>query len=626
MNLSSVDLRLDAGPLVARALVKPRAVEMDEAVAGAAVPVAFDAAGSWCFGWFHRAATPARGVGVVLCRPIGYEAMCTYHTYTQLAETLAQAGFDALRFDYHGTGDSAGDDADADRVSAWLESTDRAIAELRRLASVSRVSLFGVRLGATLAAHAAARLGTVESLVMWAPCVSGRAFARELRAAGSSRQSPAATEPGAIEALGCLHTAQTLQDLQALDCKLAAAPARRVLIIGRDDMPGEGPLPAHYRTLGVDTQFENWPGYSRMMVEPHAGVVEQASLNAITQWLAAAPEPPTELAHVAPASATRMRMAVLPDGVREGPFTFGARGALFGILAEPGELSGVADAAMRRQTAVLLLNVGGNYRVGPNRIYVKMARALAARGFPALRLDLSGIGDSRDGDRTHTGSYYSLTSAADVRAAIDGLAARGCTRFYVMGVCSGSYVAFQTALADSRVTGQVLMNSRLLELRDGTGPDILQASMQRHYKSTAFYGRALMQPQVYRRLLRGEVDVRGIAARVRVLVQARIRRAMGGLFGRAPHESVLANTRRLGARGTDTLMVMGAEDDGRDYVEFHFGRQGSRLKGDPNFRMVVVDECDHTFSSVDSQRTVIREVIAHLERRLPVPTPLSCRT
>lgn len=618
MSAPTIDLRLDASPLVARALARPRAAEVDE-VAGRAVPIVFDAIGSWCFGWFHRAAAPSRGVGVVLCRPIGYEAMCTYHTYTQLAETLSQAGFDVLRFDYQGTGDSAGDDADAGRVNAWLESTDRAVAELTRLAGVSRISLVGVRLGATLAAHAAARLGTVESLVMWAPCVSGRTFVRELRAAGASRQLPAATEPGAIEALGCLHTAQTLEELQALDCKrLAVAPARRLLIIGRDDMPGEGPLPAHYRTLGVDTQFENWPGYSRMMVEPHAGVVEQASLNGITQWLAAAPGPSAEPVQAAPASVARTRIGVLPGGVREGPFTFGAKGSLFGILAEPGEVPGVADAAMRRQTAVLLLNVGGNYRVGPNRIYVKMARALAARGFPTLRLDLSGIGDSRDGDRTHTGSYYSLTSAADVRAAIDGLAARGCTRFYVMGVCSGSYVAFQTALADPRVTGQVLMNSRLLELRDGTGPDILQASMQLHYKSTAFYWRALMQPRVYRRLLRGEVDVRGIAARVRVLMQARLRRAMGGLFGRAPRESVLANTRRLSACGTHTLMVMGAEDDGRDYVEFHFGRQGSRLKGDPNFRMVVVDDCDHTFSSVDSQRIVIREVVAHLERRLPV--------
>ncbi|MEZ0308390.1 MAG: alpha/beta hydrolase [Ramlibacter sp.] len=617
MHLSSIELGLPANPLMARAQPRPRAVEVDEATTGAAMPLVFDAAGSWCFGWFHRAASPARGVGVLLCRPIGYEALCTYHTYTQLAETLAQAGFDVLRFDYQGTGDSAGGDVDPDRVAAWLESTERAIAELQRLSGVSRLALFGVRLGATLAAHAAARLGGVESLVMWAPCATGRAFVRELRAASLSRAAPAA-DSGDLEALGCLHTAQTLQDLQALDCqRLAMPPAARVLIIGRDDLPGEGPLPAHYRALGLETRFEQWAGYRKMMVEPHAGVVEQASLNAITQWLAAAPEPIADAVQASPASAARARAGELPDGVREVPFTFGAKGSLFGILAEPAEAADVPGAPLRCQTAVLLLNVGGNYRIGPNRFYVKLARQLAASGFPALRLDLAGIGDSRDGAGTHTGSYYAQASAVDVRAAIDALAAQGCKRFYVMGICSGSYVAFQTALADPRVTGQVLMNSRLLELRDGADADTLQASMQMHYKSTAFYGRALLQPQVYRRLLRGEVDVKGIARRVNVLVQARLKRAAGRLFGGAPREEgVLANTRRLSERGTDTLMVMGAEDDGRDYVEFHFGRQGSRLRGDPNFRMVVVDDCDHTFSSVESQRTVIREVVQHLERRL----------
>jgi alpha-beta hydrolase superfamily lysophospholipase len=618
MNLSSIDLGLATAPLMARVQAKPRTAEAGDTSAGAGVPLTFDAAGSWCFGWFHRAAAPARGVGVLLCRPIGYEAMCTYHAYTQLAETLAQAGFDVLRFDYQGTGDSAGGDGDPDRVAAWLESTERAVAELRRLAGVSRLAMFGVRLGATLAAHVAARVGGIESLVMWAPCPSGRVLVRELRAAAASRAQPASGQSGDIEALGSLHTAQTLQDLQALDCvRLATPPAARVLVIGRDDIPGEGPLPAHYRSLGIETRFETWPGYSRMMVEPHAGVVEQGSLNAITQWLAGARDPHGAASPPAALPLPRVRSAELPGGVCEAPFTFGAKGSLFGILAEPGDTLDVPDARLRRHTAALLLNVGGNYRVGPNRLYVKMARELAARGFPALRLDLSGIGDSRDGAGAHTGSYYSRSAAADVRAAIDALAARGCTRFYVMGVCSGSYAAYQTALADPRVTGQVLMNSRLLELRDGADADTLQASMQMHYKSTAFYGRALLQPQVYRRLLRGEVDVRGIAARVRVLLQARLARAGRRLLGRSRRdESVLASTRRLGQRGTETLMVMGAEDDGRDYVEFHFGRQGSRLKGDPNFRMVVVEDCDHTFSSVDSQRAVIREVVQHLERRL----------
>jgi pimeloyl-ACP methyl ester carboxylesterase len=586
------------------------------AVPEAAVPIQFDAAGSWCFGWYHRAAASARrGVGVVFCRPLGYEAMCTYQMYAELADMLARAGFDVLRLDYHGTGDSAGGDGDPARVPAWIESIVRGTAELKRMAGVEQLAFVGVRLGATLAVQAACALGGVDSLVMWAPCVTGRAFTRELRAASGSRADGAGSAgAGEMEALGYLYTEQTLRDLEALDCRrVPVNPARRVLIIGRDDLPVEGPLPAAYRAMGMEVGYEVLPGYARMMVEPHQGVLNYASLNAIADWLLAALPPPRG-SLAPPGAVAAFRVGELPGGIREIPVTFGPGDGLFGILADP-----PADTAQpgRRETALLMLNVGGNYRIGPNRLYVKMARALAANGYRVLRFDLTGLGDSRaePGPRTH--NYFSKDSAGDVIAAIDRMAAEGCTRFWVMGVCSGSYVAFQAALADPRVSGQVLMNSRLLEWRDDTDEDMWQASMQTHYKSTAFYGRSLMRPEVYARLLRGEVDVNGIARRIATVIEARVKRAVGRLLHReAREESVLDHTRRLSARGTDTLIVVSAQDDGRDYLEFHYGRRGSRLGGDPNFRMIVVDGADHTFSSVDSQQMVIGTVREHLEQRL----------
>ena len=591
------------------------------AVPEAAVPIQFDAAGAWCFGWYHRAAASARrGVGVVFCRPLGYEAMCTYQMYAELADMLARAGFDVLRLDYHGTGDSAGGDADPARVPAWVESIVRGTVELKRMAGVERLAFFGVRLGATLAVQAAGALGGVESLVMWAPCVTGRAFTRELRAANGSRADANGGEGvGEMEALGYLYTEETLRDLEALDCKrVPVAPARRVLIIGRDDLPVEGPLPAAYRAMGMEVDYEVLPGYAKMMVEPHQGVLDYTSLNAIADWLLAALPPPAE-SLATPGEVHAFREGHLPGGIREVPVTFGRDGGLFGILAEPPANAARLD---RGETALLMLNVGGNYRIGPNRLYVKMARALAANGYRVLRFDLTGLGDSRaePGPRTH--NYFSKDSASDVIAAIDRMAAEGCTKFWVMGVCSGSYVAFQAALADPRVSGQVLMNSRLLEWRDDTDEDMWQASMQTHYKSTAFYGRSLMRPEVYARLLRGEVDVNGIARRIATVIEARVKRAVGRLLNRVPREeSVLTHTQRLSARGTDTLIVVSAQDDGRDYLEFHYGRRGSRLGGDPNFRMIVVEGADHTFSSVDSQKMVIGTVQKHLEQRAARFTP-----
>lgn len=587
-----------------------------------AVPVVFQPAGRPCFGWFHPARSPARGVGVLLCRPIGYEALCAYRTYKQLASQLAIAGFDVFRFDYDGTGDSAGDDADAGRVPAWLDSTVAAAAELKRLATVPRLALFGLRLGATIAAEAAARLGGVDSLVLWAPCASGRALTRELRAANACRVTP---DSGAakqdIEALSCLYTAETLEALETLDCeRVDAAPARRALIIARDDMPASGRLPARYRQLGVDTTCANWPGYKGMMAEPHEAVLEGGTLASIVDWLVdgAGQQAPVAQPESNAAPAPAWPKGHLVDGIQETPIAFGAANSLFGILSEP---ASTGHAQRRCETAVLLLNVGGHYRIGPNRMYVKAARALASAGYRTLRFDRTGIGDSASEVAFSLKEMYSTGCVADVRAAIDALAARGCRRFHLMGLCSGSYAAFQTALADPRVGGQVLMNSRLLEWDDEKS-GTWQNSMLQPYKSTDYYRRALLQSQVYSRLVRGEINIRGIAGRVAALLQARLERTLQRALKRAsPNAGVLPAMKHLGARGTDTLMIMSADDDGRDYVEFHLGRRGCYLRSDPNFHFVVVDDSDHTFSSRAKQRGVIDIVVQHLERLHEQPAP-----
>ena len=582
-------------------------------------PFTFEAAGSTCFGWLHAARAPSRGVGVVLCRPIGYEAMCTHQTYASLALELANAGFAVLRFDYPGTGDSSGNDAQPDRVKAWQEGIIRAVAEVRQMGDVTAVALVGVRLGATLAAQAACELGGIDSLVMWAPCTTGRAFARELRAANASREimPDEAVAPGDMEALGYLYTAQTLADFERLDASdLPIAPARRALVIGRDDMPAEGPLPAKYRELGVATEYCGWPGYAAMMNEPHKAQLDPHIVGRITQWLSG----------VHPVRANRNPGEVaLPttieyydSDVRDTPLRFGPSQSLFGILAEPSR--SIANDKLA-DVAVVMINVGANTHIGPNRLYTHVARALAGHGYRMFRMDLTGMGDSRPDLGFSNDRLFSDASTADVRAALELLSARGFRRFYLLGICSGSFVAFQTALADPRVIGQILMNARLLERRKGERATTWDNAMQEHYKSTHHYVRSLSNLDMYRRLLRGEVNVTGITRRVATVLGARMHRGFSRLLGRVPDEGVLAKTKHLSARGTDTLVIMAAPDDGRDYIEFHYGRNANRMRGDSNFRMVIAEGCDHTFSTLFSQRFVIDTLREHLDARLSNGAP-----
>lgn len=575
-----------------------------------AQPIVFDAAGGWCVGWYHAPAAPARGLAVVLCPPAGYEAICSYPTYVQLARSLAGAGFPVLRFDYRGTGDSAGDERDPGQLAGWLASIEAAVQQARRRSGAAGVALFGVRLGGTLAVTAAARLGGVDGLVLWAPCATGKAWTRELRASGSEVGN------GELLAFGHAYTPETLHDLQSLDAtQPAARPAPVVLVVTRDDLPAEGPLPRALRQAGCSVRVEHWPGYAAMVGEPRTGVLEPATLASLQAWLRSLPAAAQRLAlgGVAPDAALPAR---LMGSVREETWLLGPERSLCGMFAEPAAAS--ADAR-RSDIGIVLLNVGGNHRVGPHRFYVTAARAMVAAGYRVLRLDIGGIGDSAPQPGKPWANLYDADSVADVRAAIDALAARGCREFVLMGICSGSYLSFQAALADARVDGVVLMNSRLLEWTPGHADDGWHDSMQHYAKSTDWYRRALLRPATWLRLLRGQVDLRLVGGRFLAVGKARLRRLLPVASARA--ESLHGKMKRLCRRGADVLMVVSDADDARDYMEFHFGAGGSRMRAHPNFRMAYVPQADHTFSRPGNQDFVVPLLLEHLAQRPPRARP-----
>jgi hypothetical protein len=119
----------------------------------------------------------------------------------------------------------------------------------------------------------------------------------------------------------------------------------------------------------------------------------------------------------------------------------------------PGErLSGVLSGEPHDDGEVLvLLNAGTMPRVGPFRLYVDLARQLAAQGRAVFRLDLPGVGEAP-----------LLSDAGEIEvlvSALDALQARfGCRRFAVGGICSASDVAWRLSEQDARVTGLLLLD------------------------------------------------------------------------------------------------------------------------------------------------------------------------
>jgi uncharacterized protein len=118
------------------------------------------------------AAKDRRNRAAVLCQPWGTEYIHAHRTMRQLAVKLAANGFHTLRFDYYGTGDSGGEDFEANPAAAEAD-VESAVEGLKDIVGVARVSLIGLRMGATLAARAALRhRENVEALVLWDPIVT----------------------------------------------------------------------------------------------------------------------------------------------------------------------------------------------------------------------------------------------------------------------------------------------------------------------------------------------------------------------------------------------------------------------------------------------------------------------
>src|SRR4051794_31191769 len=239
------------------------------------------------FGWVSRPAGGLARGGAVLCPPMGEEGRAAHRTFRRLAEELAGAGIVALRFDYDGTGDSAGLQDDPDRVASWLASIEAARQHLLDLGAPS-VAAVGMRLGATLAAARAAASTPFGSLVCWDPCLSGRTFLREGEALYGFGENVEAPDDGLRHTPGFQYDAETAKAMRALDLgKLPDQPlADRVLPPTRADRPPPPALTARFEQEGSRLDTGAATGQGQLLdVPPEESVVPSDVLRHVVGWL-----------------------------------------------------------------------------------------------------------------------------------------------------------------------------------------------------------------------------------------------------------------------------------------------------------------------------------------------------
>ena len=231
------------------------------------------------------------GRAAVLCYPWGSEYLHAHRTMRQLGTKLTHAGFHTLRFDYFGTGDSAGEMTQA-TLGGWEADIELAIDEVKHMTCATRVALIGLRLGATLAATVAAkRPREVNALVLWDPVVSGEEYLKELRsvsASPSAARTPAVpSKVGCYEVNGFLLTPEMTHEFRAVDLlPLLSALPPHTLIVTTVPVPSHEALYLRRARGGELLTIECMTDIFPWIVDPaKTGSLPVSVMHRIVQWL-----------------------------------------------------------------------------------------------------------------------------------------------------------------------------------------------------------------------------------------------------------------------------------------------------------------------------------------------------
>jgi alpha-beta hydrolase superfamily lysophospholipase len=500
----------------------------------------------------HCELSVATHEGVVMVPPFGWEDLSSYRVRREWAQSLARQGHPTIRLDLPGSGESS-DPVDGPMIEAWSSAVRDAARTLRAQTGCARVAAIGLGLGG-VTAFAAATSSDVDDVVTWSTATRGRSAVRQLRAfAGMS-------DPGELDAAdaqriwvaGYSLPLAALTELESIDLSVVASkigrPGLRALLIGRDGAAPDAAVVSALAATGADVTAMTGSGYDALVEHPQTSTPAKAVFAAVSEWLAAAGErpgprpaphePPAQALEVAPGITERFIDLATPFG------------AFAAVVTEPVE-------TCRHDLTVVLFNAAATRRIGPNGMWVRAARRAAALGATVVRWDLPGVGDS-DGPAGWTvdsAAFYQQKVIDQVRTSLDAIAAEGLPdRFLLAGLCSGAFWSFEVAQDDPRVRGALLLNPLAMSWDAGATSAI-------HARELA----KLLQPDTWRRIVRGEVGAHRAKAVLRTGVQfvthapaaRRARRRVEPASGRV--DPVVAALDRARDNGALVKIVWGRE-------------------------------------------------------------------
>lgn len=268
---------------------------------------------------------------------------------------------------------------------------------------------------------------------------------------------------------------------------------------------------------------------------------------------------------------------------------------MFGILHEP---------QSRRGGVGILFVVGGpQYRVGSHRQFVLMAREFAAAGFPVLRFDYRGMGDSEGAQRTFEDVGDDIHAAVEAfRAAVPGM-----DQVVLFGLCDAASAVLMYCGREPRISGLMIANP-WVRTEGGEAKAIVH-----HY-----YRQRLLQRDFWLKLLSGKLNPARVL-RSTIDVFGKARRAGEGAGSTGGQHYIERMLRGWQAFGGPVLLLMSGRDlTAREFQDLCKSAPtwGSLVSG-ANVRTVDIADADHTFSSRDALRSATRHALEWLDAISP---------
>ena len=583
------------------------------------------------FGWIHYSPqVQAKDTGVVICPPIAAEYISSHRSLRHLADDYARAGIPAIRFDYHGMGDSSGQLEDNDRFDSWLWSVQLATQELKNRTGVNKVGAVGLRFGAAMATKLAEQ-ESLEFLILWAPVVRGRTLIREIKAMQMTSNSQPDGDPALLDAGGMVYWEQTANDIQAINLEQIKPLAKRILLIPRDNLAADTKLLQAWQEMNLNVEQIELEGSSGMLQDAAFTVVPHASFDRVIQWTLtgavangnadtlnniSADEFHNEI-NIQYKDISDTANAENESSLHEYIHWWGEDKNRFAIITESN--NGVsADLPL-----VVILNSGATHHVGPNQINLLIARTLACAGFRCVRADLRGLGDSivKFGEKENV-EYLKggVNEVKDLLTSLTGLA----TSFVLTGLCSGAYFSYRSALFlnDMNIRESLLLNPLTFYWEEGMA---FGNSPSKQFSNWNWYMQTIKNPKSWLKLLSGKADVRFLLQTIRDRIKIRLA-AFSKNTGLNKKETannaadelikdLAVGLEKIANKNIHVGLVLSRNDPGYDIVMTSAGRVAKNMLKQQQMNIDFIEGADHTFSKYRPRRDFITAIRQHLKSR-----------